>query len=82
MPTIDSLPTPQCLALAHFIEAHLRLRDSMHWRTAFYECTRRGHFFPFATAEESMHLTRFVRDFGPLAVCYLKTASVLRAAPK
>lgn len=80
MPTIDALPGAQCLALAHFIEAHLRVHHSMHWRTAFYEGTRRGHFFPYATAEESMQLMRFVCDFGPLAVCYFKTASVLRAA--
>jgi hypothetical protein len=80
MPTIDALTRAQRLALAHFIETYLRLRGSMRWRTAFYECTRRGHFFPYATAEEGTHLMRLARDLGPLVVCYFQTANVLRAA--
>ena len=80
MPTIDALTVAQRVALAHFIEALLRLRGSMHWRTAFHECVRRGHFSPYATAEEGMHLMRLARDLGPFAVCYFQTAEVLRAA--
>jgi hypothetical protein len=80
MLTIDALTTAQRLALARFIEAYLRLRGSMRWRTAFYECTRRGCFCPYATAEEAIHLMRLADDFGPLVVCQFKTADVRRAA--
>lgn len=79
MPTIDMLTPAQRLALARFIESNLRLRGSMHWRTAFYECTRRGHFYPYATAEEAIHLLRLADDFGPLIVCQFRTTDVQRA---
>jgi len=80
MSTIDALTIPQRLALAHFIEAYLRLRGSMHWRTAFYECTRRGRFCPYASTEEAIQLVRLAHDFGPLIVCQFRTADVQRAA--
>jgi hypothetical protein len=80
VPTVDALTTEQRLALAHFINAHLRLRGSLHWRTAFYECTRRGHFSPYAPVAEAMHLMQLAQDFGPLIGCYFRTADVQRAA--
>lgn len=80
MPTVDALTTAQCLALAHFIDAHFRLRGSLRWRTAFYECTRRGHFSPYAPVEEAMHLMQLGHDFGPMIGCYFRTADVRRAA--
>jgi hypothetical protein len=81
MATIDALTPAQRLALARFIETNLRLRGSMHWRTAFYECTRRGHFYPYATTEETNHLMRLAHDFGPLIVCQFKTADLREAVP-
>ena len=72
MTTIDALTTAQRLALARFIETYLRLRGSMRWRTAFCECTRRGHFYPYATTEETNHLMRLANDFGPLIVANSK----------
>lgn len=80
MPTIEALTSAQRLALAHFIEACLRLRGSMHWRTAFNECVRRGRFCPYATTEETIQLVRLADDFGPLIVCQFRTADVQRAA--
>jgi len=80
MPTIDALTHPQLLALVRFIEACQRLRGSIHWRTTFYDCTRRGDFAPFAKAEEGKYLRELMDEFGPLVVCYLKTADVMRAA--
>ncbi len=80
MPTIDALTAAQRLALARFVESYLRVRGSMRWRTAFYECTRRGHFYPYATTEEAAHLMRLADDFGPLVVCQFRTADVLPAA--
>lgn len=80
MPTIDSLTHPQLLALMCFIEAGQRLRGSTHWRTTFYDCTRLGDFVPFAKAEEGKYLRELADEFGPLVVCYLKTADVMRAA--
>jgi hypothetical protein len=80
VPTIHALTIAQRLALASFIEACLRLRGSMRWRTAFYECARRGHFCPYATTEEAIHLMQLADDFGPLVVCQFRTADVWRAA--
>lgn len=79
MQTIDALTAAQRLALARFIEAYRRLRGSMRWRTAFYECTRRGHFYPYATTEEAIHLIQLADDFGPLVVCQFRTVDVWRA---
>lgn len=76
MTTIDALTPAQRLALARFIETHLRLRGSTRWRTAFCECARRGHFYPYATTEETSHLMRLAHDFGPLIVCQFKTGDV------
>jgi hypothetical protein len=76
MTKIDALTTAQRLALARFIETYVRLRGSMRWRTAFCECARRGHFYPYATTEETNHLMRLANDFGPLIVCQFKTADV------
>lgn len=82
MPTIDSLTSSQLLALVHFIEACLRLRGSSNWRTIFYDCVRRGHFFPFARTDEAECLRQLLDDFGPLVVCQLKTTALFRAAQK
>ena len=80
MPTIDALTSPQVLAVARFIEACQRLRGSMRWRAELYECARRSHFFPYATADEAQHLKELVRAFGPLIGCYFRTTEVLEAS--
>lgn len=79
MQTIDKLTSSQIVALTRFIEGFRRIRSSVRWRTAFYECTRRGHFFPYVTAEDAEELRDVVARFGPVAVCYLRTSDVLRA---
>lgn len=78
MQTIAALTSSQAVALARFIEGHQRIRGSMCWRTAFCECTRRGHFFPYVTADLAEPLRQLVEHAGPLVVCYLRTAEVLR----
>lgn len=79
MQAIDRLTSSQIVALTSFIEGVQRIRDSVRWRTAFYECTRRGHFLPYVTAETAKELRDVVERFGPVVVCYLRTADVLRA---
>ena len=80
MEIIEALTSSQIVALTRFIEGVQRIRGSVRWRTAFYECTLRGHFFPYVTAEVAEELRQVVERFGPVVVCYLRTADVLRAA--
>ena len=42
METIEALTSSQIVALTRFIEGFQRIRGSVRWRTAFYECTSRG----------------------------------------
>lgn len=80
MSALERFSDQEVLALARFILRHAAKSGSLHWRTRFAECARRGWFAPVAERGDESTLTSLYRRHGSVVLCGLRTKEVLTAA--